>query len=66
MEASMVTMPHPGDQRAGAVVVEEAEANLRAPMAPGTEEGGNLQLDPLLQAACGQLGDQLSGGAAIE
>jgi hypothetical protein len=35
-------------------------------MALGTEEGGNLQLDPLLQATCGLLGDQLTGRAAIE
>jgi hypothetical protein len=35
-------------------------------MALGTEEDGNLQLDPLLKAACGHLGDQLTGRAAIE
>ena len=38
MEASMVTMPHPGDQRAGAVVVEEAEALLGSVMALGTDQ----------------------------
>jgi hypothetical protein len=55
----MIAIPYPGGQRAGPVAVEEAEANLRAPMGLGTEECGNLQLDQLLQAACGQLGNQL-------
>ena len=62
----MITIPYPGGQRAGPIAVEEAEALLRAPMALGTEEDGNLQLDPLLKAACGHLGDQLTGRAAIE
>jgi hypothetical protein len=35
-------------------------------MAIGTEHGGDLQLDQLLQAVAGQLGDQLVGCAAIE
>jgi len=30
------------------------------------DEGGKLQLDQLLQTACGQLRDQLTGAAAIE
>jgi hypothetical protein len=32
----------------------------------GTEHGGDFQLDQLLQAMAGQLGDQFSGSAAIE
>jgi hypothetical protein len=32
----------------------------------GTEEGGELQFDQLLQAVAGQLGDQFPGAAAIE
>ncbi len=51
---------------AGPIPVEETEAHLDAHMALGTDEGGNLTLDPLLQAACGQLRDQLTGRAAIE
>jgi hypothetical protein len=66
MEASMITIPYPGGQHAGTIAVEEAEAFLGAVMVLITEEGGNLKLDLLLQAACGQLGDQLPSGAAIE
>jgi hypothetical protein len=47
----LITIPYPGGQRAGPIAVEEPEPLLRGPMALGTEEGGNLQLDPLLQAA---------------
>jgi hypothetical protein len=35
-------------------------------MAVSPQNGGNIQLDQLLQAACCQLGDQLTGRAAIE
>ena len=35
-------------------------------MAIGTENGGDLQLDQLLQAVAGQLGDQLPSCAAIQ
>jgi hypothetical protein len=35
-------------------------------MAVGTDHGGGLQLDQLLQPVAGQLGDQLAGAAAIE
>jgi hypothetical protein len=35
-------------------------------MAVGTQNGGNLQLDQLLQAVAGQLRDQLAGTAAIQ
>lgn len=58
--------PLPGWSARGHKPLERAEPLLRAPMALGTEEGGNLQLDPLLQAACGKLRDQLTGRAAIE
>ena len=66
MEASMMTIPYSGSKRAGPIAVEEAEALLRALMAIGTEHGGDLQLDQLLQAMAGQLGNQLPSGAAIE
>jgi hypothetical protein len=62
----MINIPNPGGKRGGPIAVEQAEANLSAHIALGTEECGNLQLDPLLQAACGQLRDQLTGRAAIE
>jgi len=64
--ASMSTIPYPGVLRAGLKASEGAEPHLHALMALGTEECGNLRLDPLLQAACGLLGDQLTGRAAIE
>jgi hypothetical protein len=35
-------------------------------VAVGTEHSGDLQLDQLLQAMAGQLGDQLPSGAAIQ
>jgi hypothetical protein len=35
-------------------------------MAIGTDRSGDLQLNQLLQAVAGQLGDQLPGAAAIE
>jgi hypothetical protein len=35
-------------------------------MAVGTQKGGDLKLDQLLQAVAGQLGDQLPGAAAIQ
>jgi hypothetical protein len=66
MEASMITMPYPGGQREGAVVVKEAEALLGSVIVLGTDHGIVLQLDPLLQAMAGQLEDRLSSGAAIE
>jgi hypothetical protein len=46
--------------------VAVAEPFVGALMALGTEHGGNLQLDQLLQALAGQLRDQLPGGAAIQ
>ena len=66
MEASMITMPHPGGQREGAVVVKEAEALLGSLMVLGTDHGIFLQLDQLLQAVACQLRYQLPCHAAIE
>jgi hypothetical protein len=66
MEASMITMPHPGGQREGAVVVKEAEALLGSLMVLGTDHGSVLQLDQLLQAVACRLEDQLHVRAAIE
>jgi hypothetical protein len=51
---------------AGPVAVAVAEPLLAALMAVSTEHGSDLQLDQLLQAMAGQLGDQLPGAAAIE
>jgi len=62
----MITIPYPGGQRAGPISVEEAKVLLCALMAQTTEEGGNLQLDQLIEVRCGQLGNQLQSGAAIE
>ena len=49
----MITIPCPGGQRAGPIAVEETEPLLRALMALGSEEGGNIQIDQLLQAMAG-------------
>ncbi len=57
---------HLGGQGAGPVAVAVAEPLLGALMAVSTEEGGNLQLDQLLQAMAGQFGDQLPSCAAIK
>jgi hypothetical protein len=35
-------------------------------MAVSTQNGGDLQLDQLLQAMAGKLGNQLTGSAAIQ
>jgi len=59
-------IPHLGGEASGPVAVAIAEPLLGALMAVRTEHGGDLQLDQLLQAVAGQLGDQLPGGAAIE
>jgi hypothetical protein len=59
-------IPHLGGEGAGAVAVAIPQALVGALMAVSTEEGGNLQLDQLLQAVASQLGDQLTGAAAIE
>jgi len=39
---------------------------LGALVALCADHGGDLQLDQLLQAVAGQLGDELPGGAAIQ
>ena len=61
-----VDVPHLGGQGARAVAVAVAEPVLTALMAVGTQNGGNLQLNQLLQTVPGQLGDQLPGAAAIQ
>ena len=58
--------PLPPGERADPIAVEEPEPLLSAFMAVSPQNGGNIQLDQLLQAACCQLGDQLTGRAAIE
>ncbi len=57
---------HLGGEAAGPVAVAIAEPFLAALIPARTEYGGDLQLDQLLQAVAGQLGDQLPSGAAIE
>ena len=57
---------HLGGQGAGAVAVAIPQALLGALMPVGTEEGGKLQLDQLLQAVARQLRNQLTSAAAIE
>ena len=59
-------IPHLGGQGAGPVAVAVAGPLLGALMAIGTDHGGGLQLDQLLQPVAGQLRDQLPGAAAIE
>jgi len=58
--------PRRGGQTAGPVAVMVAEPFLAALMAVGKQKGGDLKLDQLLQAVAGQLGDQLTGCAAIQ
>jgi hypothetical protein len=62
----MITILCPGGQRAGPMAVADAEVLFGARMAQTTEEGGNLQLDQLIEVRSGQLGNQLHSGAAIE
>ena len=57
---------HLGGQDAGPVTVAVADPFFRALLVLCTEEGAEIQLDRLLHTACGQLGDQLPNGAAIE
>ena len=57
---------HLGGEQARPAAIAVAAAFLAALMAIGTEHGGDLQLDQLLQAMAGQLGNQLPSGAAIE
>lgn len=55
---------HLGAQGAGPVTVAVIDPLFRAPMQLDTEHGSGLQLDELLQAEAGQLGNQLPSGAA--
>jgi len=55
-----------GGEHTGPVAVAVAKPLLTALVAIGTEHSGDLQLDQLLQAVAYQLGDQLTGCAAIE
>ena len=57
---------HLGGEGAGAVAVAIPQALVGSLMALSTKEGGNLQLDQLLQAMACQLRDQFPGAAAIE
>jgi hypothetical protein len=59
-------IPHLGGQGARPVAVAVAEALLGAFMAVGTQKGGKLELNQLLQAMAGQLRDQFPGAAAIQ
>ena len=61
-----VDVAHLGGEAATPVAVAVAEPLLGALMAVRTEHGGDLQLDQLLQAVAGELGDQLPGAAAIQ
>ena len=60
-----VEIPHLGGEGAGPVAVAIPQALVGALMALSTKEGGNLQLDQLLQAMACQLRDQFPGAAAI-
>ena len=57
---------HLGGEQARSTAVAVAEPFVGELMALGTEHGGNLQLDQLLQAVAGQLRDQLPDRAAIQ
>jgi hypothetical protein len=57
---------HLGGDGAGAVAVAIPQALVGALMAVGTQNGGNLQLDQLLQAVACQFWDQFPGAAPIE
>jgi hypothetical protein len=57
---------HLGGEQTGPAAGAVTEQFLGALMAIGSEQGGDLQFDQLLQAVAGQLGDQLAGRAAIQ
>ena len=57
---------HLGSEQAWPAAVAVATAFLAALMPIGTEHSGDLQLDQLLQAMAGQIGDQLPSAAAID
>ena len=66
MVASMITIPYPGGQRASPIAIEVGEPHLRELMALDIEHGGDLQRDQVLQATCGQIGNQFPGAVAIQ
>jgi hypothetical protein len=57
--------PPLGRQGAGPGAVAVAEPLFRPFVPVSTDHGGGLDLDQLLQAVAGQLGDQLTGSTAI-
>ena len=57
---------HLGGEQARATAIAVAQPLIGALMAIGAEHGGDLQLDQLLQAVAHQLGDELTGAAAIQ
>ena len=59
-------IPHLGGQGAAPATVAVAEPLLGALVPVGTEDGGKLQLDQLLQAMAGQFRDQFPGAAPIQ
>ncbi len=62
----MISIPYPGGQRAGAVVVGDSEDLLGALLTVSPQYAGDLLLGQLPQAVACQLEDQLHGRAAIE
>jgi hypothetical protein len=64
MGSAVSEITHPGFQVVGAIAVAVAMSFLSPLMAVSTQNGGDLQLDQLLQAMAGKLGNQLTGGAA--
>ncbi len=61
-----VDAAHLGGAQARPVVVAVAKVLLAALVAIGAEDGGDLQLDQLLQTMAHQFRDQLPGTAAIQ
>ena len=61
-----IDVAHLGGQTAVPITVVVAEPLLGALVAVGTEHSGDLQLNELLQAVACQLGNQLTGSAAIQ
>ena len=63
---AQIDVAHLGGELPGPVAVAVTKPILAAFVAIGTEHGGDLQLDQLLQAVTHQLGDQLPSCAAIQ
>jgi hypothetical protein len=61
-----IDVAHLGGEDARPVAVAVTKPILTAFMAIGTEHGGDLQLDQLLQAMAHQFRDQFPGAAAIQ